>query len=351
MDFIDQLRSISQRAEKQLGRIKTEEATKNALVMPFINALGYNVFDPTEVIPEFTADVGVKKGEKVDYAIMKDGKVIVLVECKAANVELEDVHTSQLYRYFSVTDARIAVLTNGLDYRFYSDLEEPNRMDSKAFLEFNLLDFSDSIVPELKKLTQPSFDIDTILSTAGDLKYTKEMKRILNDQLTAPSEEFVLFLTSRVYSGVKTKKVKKQFAEITKRALKQFINDHVNERLKSALESPEEAEGQVVLEPKETKEDIVTTEEEQEGYHIVKSILRQHVEPSRVGYKDFRTYFNILLDGKSRQPLCRLWFNSPKKKWIGLFDQDKKEERVLIKELNDIYTHADRIIAALKLYE
>ena len=175
MDFIDQIRAISQRAEKQLRRIKTEEATKNALVMPFINALGYNVFDPTEVIPEFTADVGVKKGEKVDYAIMKDGKVIVLVECKAANVELEDVHTSQLYRYFSVTDARIAVLTNGLDYRFYSDLEEPNRMDSKAFLEFNLLDFPDSVVPELKKLTQPRFDIDTILSTAGDLKYTKEM--------------------------------------------------------------------------------------------------------------------------------------------------------------------------------
>ena len=132
MTFLDQVRSIAARAEKQLSKIRTEEATKNALVMPLISALGYNVFDPSEVIPEFIADVGVKKGEKVDYAILKNGKVVILFECKAATVSLDDCHASQLYRYFSVTDARVAVLTNGLDYRFYSDLEQPNRMDSKA---------------------------------------------------------------------------------------------------------------------------------------------------------------------------------------------------------------------------
>ncbi len=78
MDFIDRIRDLSTRIPKQLEHIQTEEATKNALIMPFISALGYNVFDPTEVVPEFTADVGIKKGEKVDYAIHLDGKPIML---------------------------------------------------------------------------------------------------------------------------------------------------------------------------------------------------------------------------------------------------------------------------------
>ena len=114
MDFIEAIQSLATTAAKRLEHLQTEEATKNALVMPFINILGYNVFDPTEVIPEFSADVGVKKGEKVDYAIIKDGRVIMLVECKASGVDLDQAHASQLFRYFSVTEARIAVLTNGV---------------------------------------------------------------------------------------------------------------------------------------------------------------------------------------------------------------------------------------------
>ena len=149
MDFIENIQGLAARIDKQLGHLKTEEATKNALVMPFINALGYNVFDPTEVVPEFSADVGVKKGEKVDYAIMKDDKVIMLFECKASNVVLGDDHASQLYRYFSVTEARIGVLTNGVLYRFYADLDEPNKMDAKPFLEFNMLDVQESLVSAL----------------------------------------------------------------------------------------------------------------------------------------------------------------------------------------------------------
>jgi predicted type IV restriction endonuclease len=122
MDFIDRIRELASRAPKQLPHIQTEEATKNALVMPFIGALGYNVFDPTEVTPELTADVGIKKGEKVDYAILQDGQPIMLFECKWHGAELKDGHASQLYRYFSVTHARFGVLTNGIIYRFFTDL-------------------------------------------------------------------------------------------------------------------------------------------------------------------------------------------------------------------------------------
>ena len=136
MDFIDKIREFASRIPNQLGHIQTEEATKNALVLPFITALGYNVFDPTEVVPEFTADIGTKKGEKVDYAVLKDGKPILLFECKWCGTDLEREHASQLYRYFSVTDGRFGVLTNGIIYRFYSDLEKENKMDEKPFFEF-----------------------------------------------------------------------------------------------------------------------------------------------------------------------------------------------------------------------
>src|SRR4028118_1884006 len=105
MDFIEQLQTLAAKTNKLCDVLQTEEATKNALVMPFINALGYDIFDPTEVLPEFIADVGIKKGEKVDYAIVKDGKIVMLFECKKCGTDLEQTHASQLYRYFSVTDA------------------------------------------------------------------------------------------------------------------------------------------------------------------------------------------------------------------------------------------------------
>ncbi|RJP35803.1 MAG: hypothetical protein C4547_08835 [Phycisphaerales bacterium] len=126
MDLIDRLRELALRLPKQLPHLSTEEATKTALVMPFIGALGYNVFDPMEVMPEFTADVGMKKGEKVDYAILRNGQPIILFECKWSGCNLDEQRASQLYRYFSVTPARLGVLTNGVEYRFYSDLDEPD---------------------------------------------------------------------------------------------------------------------------------------------------------------------------------------------------------------------------------
>jgi hypothetical protein len=194
MDFIDRIRELSVRIPKQLEHIQTEEATKNALVMPFIAALGYNVFDPTEVTPELNADVGVKKGEKVDYAILKDRKPIILFECKGHKTNLDNIQPTQLYRYFSVTEARIAVLTNGIFYRFYSDLEEPNKLDTKPFLEFNMLDIQENLVNELKKLSKDAFNLEEMISSASDLKYTREIKRTLASELASPSDKFVHFV-------------------------------------------------------------------------------------------------------------------------------------------------------------
>jgi hypothetical protein len=229
MDFIDKIRELSARIPKQIEYIQTEEATKNALVMPFIDALGYSIFDPTEVIPEFTADLGTKKGEKVDYAILMDGKPIMLFECKSCDSELDNGHASQLYRYFSVTEARFGVLTNGITYQFYSDLDEQNKMDSKPFFEFNMLEIKEPLVEELKKFTKSFFDLENILTTASELKYTREIERIIAEQMNDPADEFVKFFASRVYHGRMTQPVREQFSQITKQALKQFINDIISE--------------------------------------------------------------------------------------------------------------------------
>jgi hypothetical protein len=353
MDFIDQIQALASRLDKQLDHITTEEATKNALVMPFINALGYNVFDPTEVVPEFTADVGIKKGEKVDYAIMRDGSPIMLFECKSVGANLDEVHASQLFRYFHVSSARIGVLTNGVTYRFYTDLEEPNKMDERPFLEFDMREIQDPLVSELKKLTKSTFDIDTMLSAAHDLKYTKALKKYLSQQWSHPDDEFVRFLTKRVYDGAVTQSVREQFTDIIRRALQQFVNDRVSGRLKSALR--EEQEMVVDLPDEETEPEmpssngVDTTEEELEGFRIIRAIAREVVDVGRVHQRDVKSYFGILLDDNNRKPICRLYFNTSQK-YLEIFDVEGGE-KLAIDSLDAIYDHAARIRNAAVRYD
>lgn len=356
MDFIEKIQALSQKVSNQKDNILSEEATKTAFVMPFISALGYDVFNPMEVTPEFTADIGIKKGEKVDYAILNEGAPTMLFECKACTQDLDACHISQLYRYFSVTDARIGVLANGITYRFYSDLEKPNQMDNKPFLEFNILDYHESTIEELKKLTKHAFDLEEILTTAGELKYTREIKNILEDQLVSPNEDFVRFIGAKVYSGRITQNVLQQFTGITKRALKQFVNDQINKRLRSALEDekPQPPEDLEELEDEDKGEDgmrVTTTEEEMEGYHIVKAILREVIDPDRIEHRDTISYFGVLLDDNNRKPICRLHFNRAQK-YISLFDNDeKREDRIAIDSLNDIYQYAERLKNTIPFYD
>ena len=349
MDFTDQIKALSGRASKLIEHLDTEEATKNALVMPFIQALGYNVFDPTEVVPEFTADVGTKKGEKVDYAIMQAGSPIILFECKAINASLDESHASQLYRYFSVTDARIAVLTNGREYRFYSDLEQANRMDAKPYLVFDLLDLKKSRVEQLKMVTKSSFDLEKVVSAAGELKYTRGVRKILEQDLEEPSEPFIRYLAGHVYSGRLTKNSKAHFAQIIKRAFSELVRDRISHRLESAL-AKEQQEVPPEPEAQEPENGIVTTEDELEGFQIVRAIVCSVVDPERIAYRDVRSYFGVLLDDNNRKPICRLRFNTAQK-YLGLFDAEKNEERVPIGKLTEIYLHAERLRETLKNYE
>ena len=336
MDFIDEVKALAARVPNLKDNIQTEEATKNALVMPMINILGYNVFDPTEVIPEFTADHGTKKGEKVDYAIMKNNEPIMLIECKPLGSDLNTNHASQLFRYFNVTSAKVGILTNGTIYRFFSDLEDANKMDDKPFLEIDLLNLKDAQVEELKRFKKERFDADELESVANELKYTKEIKQILLNELNKPSDDFVKFFANQVYNGRITPTKRDQFSTITKNAFNQFINDRINERLKFAMADDDSTEKEELEEIESADDGIVTTEDEIEGYHIVKAILRENIAPDRIVMRDTKSYCGILLDDNNRKPICRLRFNSAQK-YIGLLDENRKEIKTAIEDLNDIY--------------
>ena len=356
MDFIDQLRVLSSRVAANKDRIQTEEATKNAMVMPFIQILGYNVFDPLEVTPELIADVGTKKGEKIDYAVLKEGKPIILFECKRSGGDLHINHASQLFRYFHVTEARFGVLTNGLVYRFFTDLEKPNKMDEKPFFEFSILDFKDRDVEELKKFAKAAFDLDTILTTANDLKYTRAIQNRLAEWMLNPSEDFVRLLSSELLGTKRfTPVVKDQFTAITKRAFEQLVGERINERLKGAmtLETLTAVEADAPIIPVEGtfEPQIVTSAEETEGFYTVRAILRDMVSVKRIVVRDAQSYCAVLLDDNNRKPICRLRFNNTQKLRLGIFNDKKEEEQVPIGSVDDIFIHADRLRATLSSYQ
>lgn len=360
MDLIDQLRLLATRIASTRAMIHTEEATKNAMIMPFIQILGYNVFDPVEVTPEFIADVGTKKGEKVDYAINRDGKPIMLFECKKAGGDLGINHAGQLFRYFHITESRFGVLTNGLVYRFFTDLEKPNKMDEKPFFEFSILDFKERDVEELKKFTKSAFDIDTILTTASELKYTRTIQTLLAEWMVTPSEDFVRLLANDLLAGKRfTPAIRDQFTLITKRAFEQLISEKINERLKGAM-APESVsladhssavavsgEAQV---NDSTVPKVETSSEELEGFHIVRAILRGVVPTKRVVMRDAQSYCAVLLDDNNRKPICRLRFNNVQKLRLGVFNTQKEEDVFTLETLDDIYSYSESLKATVAGY-
>jgi len=357
MNFEEKLKSLAAKAENVAAALETEEATKNALVMPFIAALGYDVFDPSEVVPEFTADVGIKRGEKVDYAIKRGDDIVMLIEAKRVQADLCIGHSSQLFRYFTTTKARIGVLTNGVVYRFFSDLEEPNRMDDKPFLELNLLSMRDSLIHEVNKLSKASFDLENMLEAASDLKYMREIRATLEGQLEEPDDEFVRFFFQQANpKGRFVPSAKAQFGRLVKRTLTQFISDKVADRLRSALaredasaELPPSATEDLDAKPEASpppgdSSGIVTTEDEVAAYRIIIAIVCDLIPAERVALRDGKSYCAILVDNNNRRPLARLHFNRGQK-YVGTFDANKKESRHPIADVQGVYSLREQLRA------
>ena len=370
MDFKDQVVRLSDNIKKQKDKIATEEATKNAFIMPMIAALGYDVFNPFEVVPEMDCDLIKKKGEKIDYAIMKDENPILLIECKHCKQDL-NLHDTQLQKYFVASKARFGVLTNGIEYRFYTDLEKINIMDEKPFLIVNMLDLSDADIEQLKKFHKSYYNEEDVLSTANELKYTTEIKSILNNEFASPTAEFVRFFARQAYtSGQITSKVIDMFTPLVKKSITSVINDIISDRLNTAIKNSEQTSDSlqtidntsintstedtekklpdgVVYMDKESG--VVTTQEELDAYNIVRSILRKSVDVSRITYKDYKSYFVVNIDNSQWFWICRVSIGA-RKKQIGIpVDQYKSCEWIQIDNMDDIFKYADRLEEALKM--
>ena len=236
MDFTDRIRKLADRLIDRKPHIRSEEGTKHSLVIPFIRDLGYDIYNPAEVVPEYTADVDTKKGEKVDYAILKDGKPIFLIECKDVGVTLAREHRSQLTRYFMVTrDVRYAILTNGIIYQFFTELDEKNRMDIQPFLTIDMENLDDRHVRELERFTKDSFDADKIFSSARELRFMREIGERITAEFREPSRDFVRHFAKQVYSKTLTQARMEEFTRFVREALRQHVNDQVRSRLQSAM--------------------------------------------------------------------------------------------------------------------
>lgn len=354
MDFKDAIQQLSDRVLKLKDTIKTEEATKTALIMPFISTLGYDVFNPMEVVPEMDCDLIKNKGDKIDYAIFLNNEPVMLIECKHWAQNL-DLHSCQLQKYFVASKAKFGVLTNGVVYRFYTDLVKTNIMDTTPFLEVNIENLKESQIEELKKFHKSYFDVSNILNTASELKYMSELKSVIKEEFTNPSNDFVRLLTKRVYEGVITQRIIEQFTELVRRSLTNYINESISERLNVAIKTTEEPKPTPAIEKEEIIEQqpetpkIVTTDEELQGFYIVRAILAKDIDVKRIAQRDTQSYFTILFDDNNRKPICKLHFNG-KTKYIETFDIEKRGTKYTIEALEDIYKYSDEIKAISMYY-
>lgn len=351
MDFKDRLLTLAERVSRQKDDVKTEEATKTSFILPFLQALGYDIFNPSEVRHESDCDYATKKGEKIDYLISIDGAPVMLIECKHWSMDL-DKFKAQLFRYYTVSKAKFGILTNGIVYKFFTDLDKGNVMDDKPFFEINLLDLKESHIEKLKEFSKERYDTATILNSATEMKYVNAFRSMIAQLAQNPSDDFVRFFVKQVYSGVATKNIIEDFKPMLIRAFQQYINDNVNDRLKSALTpdvpSVDTAKVESGAEQPEGRK-VETTDEEVQGFYVVCAILCSVVDLERVVMRDAQSYCAILFDDNNRKPICRLHFNGSKK-YVETFDADKVGTKHQINTLNDIYKLSSELVLTVKNY-
>lgn len=353
MEFSERIGELSKRSTMASRKALTEEATKTSVILPFIQALGFDPFNLDEVVPEFIADVGLKKGEKVDFALAIDGKLAVLIEVKPISMQLGSSQFSQLYRYFGVTEAKLAILTNGKDVWFFSDIDDQNKMDKKPFFKFDFQNYNDDELGELARFQKSSFSIESIVEAASALKYTTKAANFLKSQLTDPDDEFVKVVGRKIHDGMLTKSVMEQLRPAIQSALDVIIKDRIQDKLSITFRTDLKASsGEEKFEEisSQADSDIVTTEEELQAFMIVRAIAARSIPINRVTIRDSKTYCSVFVDDNNRKPLVRFYFNAKSKNVLGVFGHDKTEQKFEIDTLERIYEHADAIAATAAAY-
>ncbi|WP_171182165.1 type I restriction endonuclease [Ruegeria sp. HKCCD8929] len=352
-EFFQLVEELAERSRVAERQAVTEEATKTSVILPLLHAWGFDVFNLNEVVPEYVADVGTKKGEKVDFAVKIDGKIAMLVEAKPITSKLGDAQFNQLFRYFSVTEARLAILTNGREAWFFSDTDAPNKMDKKPFFKFDFQSHDSDQIEELSRFRKEKFAIDQILEAASALKHTRAASNYLKAQLENPDDEFVRLVGRQIYDGSITKNVAEQLKPAIQAALDELIRDRIQDKLSITFRNSGSPESKKPLDESDTVDSgngVMTTEEEIEAHRIIRAIGAKVVDVNRIGIRDAKSYCAILMDDNNRRPICRLYFNSPTNKSVVIFDADKNEQKHKIASIEELYLHAEALEAVITAY-
>jgi hypothetical protein len=301
MGFKEDLQKLSVQVSERKLHITNEEMTKQALIIPFVQILGFDVFNPVEVRPEYIADFGKKKGEKVDYAIFKDNSPIMFVEAKSVNENLAN-HDAQLSRYFNaVSEVKLGILTNGIQYKFFTDLTADNMMDDEPFLVIDILNLKDSDIENLAKLRKEDFDREFLVRYAEELVYTSALDDSLKELFKNPSDEFIRFLIKDFSNSRITNNVIERFRPIVKKAISNAVLDIVSKGLyQQEVVAAKAYDDVVVSESENIKDDnikkrtVVTTEEELQSFEYIKSVLtKSGKDIKNLGSKDTTNYYSI----------------------------------------------------------
>ena len=360
MAFEDEIQEIAERIPglRSQGNLDDEAKTKQYLVVPFLRALGYDDSVPSQVVPEFTADFGGRQGWKVDYALISGDQPIIIIECKDSKNTLTKPEVDQLGRYFPFTKARICMLTNGILYKFFTEIDNTNTMETNPFLEVDIEHLDLRAVEELEKFSR-GFDVDERLAAASDRKIIDEMKNMLVRQHSQPDDSFLELFVRPLHTGNYNQAAKDKFRPLLQEASREFIRERLNATFQAAqsftTRIDEERAPEQSGESAESGKEIETTAQEWQAYDIVKAIVHDLVASDRVAIRDAQSYCAVLVDNNNRRPVCRFYFNGRQKR-LGLFDGSRADSGALnvrqydIESLDDIHNYADQLREATERY-
>lgn len=329
MELQNRLLDLSSKVESVKDLVTTEEATKNAFVLPMLLALGYDVYNPAEVIPEMDCDIA-NKGDKVDYAINIDGKPTFILECKQCSKNL-DTFMFQLSKYYVASRARIAILTNGIQYRFYSDFDRTNLMDPKPFFIFDLGHYTDEDVELLGKFSKSAYIENEVLYFFKNRLIVNKVKSFIEEQVANPQSSLVDYVSYCIGDNVS--------ADQLKEAIQIY--------LKSYIESGTEISDTNITE--EEQQTLILKGEEYKVYLAVKDILSEYVDEDEIKYTAFKSYFTVNKWGSVWRWIVRFKRNSKGMSICFPLDDYARNEWVKIESVDDLYNMKERIKNSLKM--
>ncbi len=339
MTFQEKIQEFRKLAAERKDYVKSEEATKTSLVMPFFQqVLGYDVFSPTEFIPEYKAGFGDKPTDRVDYTIMLNGNPVIIVECKSRENTLNVQHEAQLQGYFASLKAKIAILTNGIVYKFYTDIERANLLDKTPFMTFDLLNHDDSLINELERFCRDNFNADEIFESSRVLKYKSAIKNFLYEQLAEPSEVFVKAVISRIGEADTRKEALEEFKPLVKTCLAEFINENSANKL--------------IVEDTEPQ---VENDVEQEVLTAIRACVKDVIEPMRLSLYRVKKWTSVYY---RNCVLCKIFtidkdyceivfpekFSDPKTNWKSR----KHDITYSLSSVDEVPNYKDDFIASAK---